>query len=89
MFISYSWPVKIQQFSRFNRCPTEFSPTSRVGHKLQQNRKWELYLYCCLRHKEKVFYNKGSEALAQVAHQGGGYPILEILKVRLDRALSI
>ena len=35
-----------------------------------------------------LFYNKGSEALAQVAQRGGGAPSLDTLKVRLDGALS-
>jgi len=37
--------------------------------------------------KEKVYYNKGGEALAQAAQRGGGCPVLETLKVRLERAL--
>jgi len=35
-----------------------------------------------------LFYNKGSEALAQVAQRGGGAPSPDTLKVRLDGALS-
>ena len=37
---------------------------------------------------KNVFYNKGSEALAQVAQRGGGAPSLQTPKVRLDGALS-
>jgi len=35
-----------------------------------------------------LFYNKGVEALAQVAQEGGVAPALETAKVRLDGALS-
>jgi len=34
------------------------------------------------------FYSQGGEALAQVAQRGGGAPSLEILKVRLQGAVS-
>ena len=37
---------------------------------------------------KEVFYNRSSEALAQVAQRGGGALSLETPKVRLDRALS-
>jgi len=35
-----------------------------------------------------LFYNKGVEALAQAAQEGGVAPSLETAKVRLDGALS-
>jgi len=35
-----------------------------------------------------MFYHKGAETLAQVAQRGGGCPLLEMFKVRLDGALS-
>jgi len=41
-----------------------------------------------LRKKFCFFYNKGGEALAQVAQRCGGAPSLETNKVRLDDALS-
>lgn len=37
--------------------------------------------------KEKVYYNKGSEALALAAKRGGGCPVLVTLEVRLDGVL--
>ena len=38
--------------------------------------------------RKNFFYNKGGEALAQVAQRGGGAPSLQTAKVRLDGALS-
>ena len=34
--------------------------------------------------QERVFYSKGGEAVVQVAQRGGGCPLLEALKARLD-----
>ena len=34
--------------------------------------------------RKNFFYNKGGEALAQVAQRGGGAPSLQTAKVRLD-----
>ena len=39
-------------------------------------------------YKKEVFYDNGSEALAQVAQRGGRCPSLETFKVRMDGALS-
>ena len=38
--------------------------------------------------RKKFFYSKGGEALAQVAHGGGGSSSLETFQVRLDQVLS-
>jgi len=39
-------------------------------------------------YNDQVFYSKSAKALDQVAWRGGGSPSLEILKVRLDGAMS-
>jgi len=40
------------------------------------------------RHKKKGFNDKGGEALEQAAQRGVNAPMLETLKVRLQRSLS-
>ena len=39
-------------------------------------------MFVCL-----FFYNKGDEALKQIAQRCGGCPILEAFKIKLDQAM--